>query len=55
MNCRNEALNESRLNGTPQAGTGDYFLEVVYLNGMKLRIKSDLDLTSLRALVYLID
>ena len=28
---------------TPQAGTDDYLLDVVYPNGTKLRIKNDLD------------
>ena len=36
-------------------GANDYFLEVEYLNGTKLRIKGELDLTRLRELVYLID
>ena len=39
----------------PQDGANDYFLEVEYLNGTKLRIKGELDLTRLRELVYLID
>ena len=51
--CR--ALPDTSPNGIPQDGANDYFLEVVYLNGTKLRIKGDLDLTRLRELVYLID
>jgi hypothetical protein len=50
-----KALTETNPYDTPQAGTDDYFLEVIYLNGTKLRIKNDFDLTRLRALVYLID
>lgn len=50
-----KTLRDTNQDYTLQAGTDDYFLEVVYLNGTKLRIKSDLDLTRLRALVYLID
>jgi len=50
-----KALPETNNNGILQAGADDYFLEVVYLNGTKLRIKRDLDLTRLRELVNLID
>jgi hypothetical protein len=46
---------KSITNGIPQDGANDYFLEFVYLNGTKLRINGDLDLTRLRELVYLID
>ena len=50
-----KTLRDTNQDYTLHSGTDDYFLEVVYLNGTKLRIKSDLDLTRLRALVYLID
>jgi len=49
------ALPDTNPNGIPQDGANDYFLEVVYLNGTKLRIKGDLDLPRLRELVYLTD
>jgi hypothetical protein len=49
------ALPDTNSKGTLQDGANDYFLEFVYLNGTKLRIKGDLDLTRLRELVYLID
>ena len=48
-------LPETNPDDTPQAGTDDYLLEIVYPNGTKLRLKNDLDLTRLRALVYLFD
>jgi len=32
---------------------GDFLLEVVYPNGTKLRVKNDLDLSHLRALIFL--
>jgi hypothetical protein len=50
-----KALPEINTNSIPQDDVNDYFLEVVYLNGTKLRIKGDLDLTRLRELVNLID
>jgi hypothetical protein len=50
-----KTLRDTNQDYSPQAGNDDYFLEVIYINGTKLRIKSDLDLTRLRALVYLID
>jgi hypothetical protein len=37
----------------PTGGNDDVLLEVVYPNGTKLRIKKDIDLTHLRALVCL--
>lgn len=40
---------------TQQTDTDDYLLEVVYPNGTRLRIRNDLDLARLRALVYLFD
>jgi hypothetical protein len=52
---RHYRLPDNNANGIPQDGANDYFLEFVYLNGTKLRIKGDLDLTRLRELVYLID
>ena len=33
----------------------NYLLEIVYPNGTRLRIKHDLDINSLRSLVYLFD
>ena len=50
-----KALPEANAYDKTQTAADDYFLEVVYLNGTKLRIKGDLDLTRLRELVYLID
>jgi len=50
-----KTLRDTNQEYTPQDRANDYFLEVVYLNGTRLRIKSDLDLTRLRELVYLID
>ena len=44
---RHYRLPDNNANGIPQDGANDYFLEVVYLNGTKLRIKGDLDLTRL--------
>ena len=41
-------------NGLQPAGD-DFLMELVYPNGTKLRIKKDLDLDHLRALVYLLD
>ena len=39
-----------------QAGGDDYFLlELVYPNGTKLRVKNDINLTHLRALIHLYD
>ena len=37
----------------PAGGDEDVLLEVVYPNGIKLRIKKDIDLTHLRALICL--
>ena len=39
----------------PQAGETDALLELVYPNGTRLRIKKDLDLAQLRALICLFD
>jgi len=38
-----------------QTAPDDFMLEIVYPNGTKLRVKNDLDLQRLRALVYLFD
>lgn len=38
-----------------QPSEEDYILELVYPNGTRLRIKNDLDLSHLRALVNLLD
>ena len=35
--------------------TGDHLLEITYPNGITLRVKNDLDLVHLRALVLLLD
>lgn len=39
----------------PQIGEPDALLELVYLNGTRLRIKKDLDLAQLRSLICLFD
>ena len=51
----NKALLQANPGDEPQGATDDFLIEIVYPNGTKLRIKNDLDLTRLRALVYLFD
>ena len=45
--------NSGEMPARPAGGDDDVLLEVVYPNGTKLRIKKDIDLTHLRALVCL--
>ncbi|QGY47706.1 IS66 family insertion sequence element accessory protein TnpB [Maribellus comscasis] len=40
---------------TPEATNDDFLLELVYTNGIKLRIKNDIDLARLRTLINLND
>lgn len=48
--------NVSRRNHPPSPGTEDHvLLELVYPNGTLLRIKDDMDLAQLRALIHLYD
>jgi hypothetical protein len=46
-------LESGEMPARPTGGNDDVLLEVVYPNGTKLRIKKDIDLTHLRALVCL--
>ena len=46
---------EPNQDNAQQIDKDDYLLEVVYPNGTRLRIRNDLDLARLRALVFLFD
>jgi transposase-like protein len=52
---RYKSSTEPNPDNMQQTDNNDYLLEVVYPNGTRLRIRNDLDLARLRALVYLFD
>jgi len=52
---RYKSIAEPNPDNAQPTDSEDHLLEVVYPNGTRLRIRNDLDLARLRALVYLFD